>query len=139
MHDLHIKSKLCPGREPSVEGKGRQFYATYWRHGCRITVQTSIYSTQIFGTQPRALPNTESPHRVPIDALSRMELTRSIDKATNKISNSPAQMNWHVRQPVFGVLPFPSLASPYSIRPWVSVPIPRQRMSFHCATSRNDY
>ena len=85
-------------------------------------------STQIFNTQPRALPNTESP--LPIDALSRMELTRSIDKATDKISNSPAQMN--ARQPVFGVLPFPALAPPYPIRPWVSVPIqiPRQRMSY---------
>ena len=61
-----------------------------------------------------------------------MELTRSIDKATDKISNSPAQMNWHARQPVFGVLPFPALASPYPIRPWVSVPIPipRQHMSY---------
>ena len=42
-----------------------------------------------------------------------MELTRSIDKATNTVSNSPAQM--HVRHPV-GDLPYSgtAFASPFS-------------------------
>ena len=55
-----------------------------------------------------------------------MELTRSIDKATNKVSNSLAQMD--IRHPSV-VLPFSStaVASPFLARPWESVPIDHRR------------
>jgi len=65
-------------------------------------------------------------------SFHRMELTRSIDKATNKV---PAQM--HAHHPVgrlgdLGDLPYSdTFASPFSALPWQTVPVNhRRRMLF---------
>ena len=58
---------------------------------------------------------------------SHMELIRSIDKATNKVSNSPAQMHAHHQVVALRHSSTAAFASPFSTRPWVSVPMEYRR------------
>ena len=103
-----IKSQLCAGQER--EGR-------YWQW--HSSLSHCINSQDLNSDTPL----TPKSHR---RAPSRMEFTRSIHKATNNVSNSPAQM--HAHHPV-GALQHTStaFASPFSTRSWVSVPIDHRR------------
>ena len=99
------KSQLCTGREPTEMG--------------RAPLQR----------RRRASAQSLSPYEPSSMSSRHMELTRSVDKATNKVSNSLAQMD--IRHPAV-VLPYSStaVASPFLAHPWESLPIVhrRQRM-----------
>ena len=70
----------------------------------------------LLNTEPSIL--VSSPH---------MELIRSIDKATNKVSNSPAQTHAHHQVVALRHSSTAVFASPFSTRPWVSVLMDHRR------------